>query len=93
MGTPVIIKATTAQPAIRGAGTLNARTFTKPDSRLPFGFTMDVGTDPRTDVPTAKEAVGAMCVQPVDIRCILRIIICITLRCGFHRPTSQVIHR
>lgn len=49
-------------------------------------------TDPRTDVaPGIPEA--AICVQDVDVQCVLQFTLIHAAGCALHRRTSRVIHR
>ena len=49
-------------------------------------------TDPRTDVaPGVPEA--AICVQDVDVQCVLQFTLIDAACCALHRRTSRVIHR
>lgn len=47
--------------------------------------------DPQPDMAARKPA-AAICVQDVDVQCVLQFTLIHAVGCALHRPTSQVIH-
>ena len=51
----------------------------------------EVKTDPETDVASG-EADAAMCVQDINVQCVLQFTLIHAASCALHRRTSRVIH-
>ena len=52
-----------------------------------------VKADSQTGVAVGMAPTAAMCVQDVDVQCVLQFTLILAASCALHRHTSRVIHR